>query len=158
MKPELLFQRLVICSTALFIGYLSTFLLLEPRLPDEVKGALSWNGYGAKLPMSESIWWFVALLRVLVTVGLYLFSREARAVFVGLAIYSAVTSLLGGVNVSTGTGVFLGYLLALCEGAVLVLAFTSPIRDRFIAAQSETPTTTGAGAQHDANQPPAPDL
>ncbi|MEQ2009542.1 MAG: hypothetical protein ABMA26_22395 [Limisphaerales bacterium] len=131
MKAEDLFQRLVIASTALFIGYSLVPWLLDSRLQGEVRDALSWNGFGAKLPRSESIWLFVALVRVLVTVGLCQFSREARGVFVVIEVYFGVTSLLGGLAVSTATESVLLYLMNLCEGAVLVMSFTPPLRDKF---------------------------
>lgn len=159
MKPELLFQRLVIFSTALFIGYASVPWLLDSRLSEEMNNALSWSGYGAKLPISTTIWWFIALLRVLVAVGLCQFSREARALFVLIEVYFGVTSLLGGLAVATATESFLLYLMNLCTGAVLVLAYTPPLRDKFTTMQrdavSDEPGADSSAVKSNVPQPPA---
>lgn len=158
MKPELLFQRLVICSTAFFVGWVSLYWTLEPRLPDATRRALEWNGYGAKLPLSATILWFVALMRVLIAVGLCQFSREARAAFVSVEVFYGVASLLGGLTVSTATGVFLGYLMNLSEGAVLVMAFTPPLRDKFTNMRREEPSgepqVSATDGQNGATKPP----
>ena len=129
MNLERLFQKLVICSTMFFVGWLSLYWTLESRLPEETRNALAWNGYGAELPMSATVWWFVAVLRVLLAVGLCQFSREARGIFVVVEVFYGVSGLLGGLAVATGTGIFLSYLNNLTEGAVLVLAFTPPLRE-----------------------------
>lgn len=71
------------------------------------------------------------LVWVAVAVGLWNFSRSARLVFaLGIAFFALFT-LLAGVQVDTAYGSFLGTIINLANGAILVMAFTAPLKDRF---------------------------
>lgn len=93
--------------------------------------ALSWDGYGALLPLPRSIVWLSMLLYVAVAIGLYSFSASARLLFLLLTAFWAVAALIGGLHVYSAFGAFLGGIVGLGDGAMLALAYVSPLRKRF---------------------------
>jgi hypothetical protein len=93
--------------------------------------ALEWDGYGAWLPLPGSISWLLFILNLAVAFGLWTFSKHARLVFTMLTGFYIILSLLGGVCVQTSLESFLCYFGNLADGAILVLAYTSPLREKF---------------------------
>ena len=52
-------------------------------------------------------------------------------VFTLLICFSALVTLLAGVQVQTAFGSFLLYFINLADGAIIAMAYTSPLRERF---------------------------
>ncbi len=93
--------------------------------------ALSWGGDGALLRLPPAFPWLFLLLYLAAAVGLWMFSKSARFVFLMLTAFFVVTSPLGGVQVQTALGSFLLQLTNLADGAILVLAYTTALKQRF---------------------------
>jgi hypothetical protein len=136
MDIHTLFKRLVIGTTALYVLWLALPWIQDAFVSAEVADALSWYGFGAVLPLPTGIAWLVALLYVPVAIGLCSFSASARWLFVALTVFVHAWSLLGGLRVETALGATMGSIIMLGDGAVITLAFTSPLRERFQTHES----------------------
>lgn len=127
-----LFRLVIILWT---VGYLVWFfhLLLGQRfISEEAWDALAWTGFNAWLPMPSSVAWLFLLLSVSLAVGLWFFSKSARLVFAAMSTFWLFASLLGGIQVQLPVGAYLQSLVNLASGAILVLAFTPPLKHRFV--------------------------
>jgi hypothetical protein len=129
--PVRLFRVVVLVSTIAYLVWFFHLLLGSRLISDGTRDALSWQGYGALLPMPERLGWLFLLLFVAVAVGLWMFSRSARLVFVMLTAFFIVTYPLGGVQVQTAFDSFLLLLNNMADGALLVMAYTAPLKERF---------------------------
>jgi hypothetical protein len=76
--------------------------------------------------------WLSMLLFVALAIGLWNFSKSARLVFALLLAFLAVASLFEGLQTQTAFSGFLIYVSTLCDGAILVLAYASPLKNKFI--------------------------
>jgi hypothetical protein len=93
--------------------------------------ALSWDGYGARLQLPGRVLWLWFFLDPAVAFGLYHFSLAARLVFTMFLGFSAVLMLLGGMTVQVSMGSLLSYFVSLADGAILLMACTSPLNAKF---------------------------
>jgi hypothetical protein len=134
--PAKLFRALVVISTVNYLIWFFQLVLGGRLISPGTWDALSWNGYGALLPFPEKIWWLMMLLSVAVAVGLFHFSKSARLVFTCLIGFFGVARLLAGVQVETALDSLLGYITNIADGAVIVMAYTSPLRERFVSGVS----------------------
>lgn len=130
-SPPRLFRALIILATSTYLIYWFQLLLGKGLISHDVWDALSWDGYEALLTIPDSVLWLLMLLWVAVTVGLYGFSKAARFVFLWLTLFSTVTALLGGVTVQTAFGTFLCLITNLADGAILAMAYSTPLKERF---------------------------
>jgi hypothetical protein len=130
--PVQLFRVLIIASTLSYIIWFFQHYLFGRLVSQEVWDALSWSGYGSVLQLPTGIGWLWMLVSVAAAVGLCSFSKSARMVFTLLIVFDAVLTLLGGVVVNIALGSFLGLVETMADGAILVMAYTSPLKDRFV--------------------------
>jgi len=79
-------------------------------------------------------YWATAALWIAASIGVYFFISAARLLYTFLVAFSIFTTLVGGVQVHLAIEAFLIYLSSVSDGAVLVLAYWSPLRKRFEAA------------------------
>ena len=93
--------------------------------------ALSWDGFGALLPLPKSISWLLFLLNLAVALGLWNFSKSARSIYAMFTIFDVLISPFGGIYVETALGAFLAYICNLAAGAILVMMYTSPLKEKF---------------------------
>ena len=122
-----LFQWLVVASilTSLVFFFLPAVPL--PVSPDvaELRGR---SGYGAMLPgIREPISWIFLPLWLLASVGLFFFQAWARSLFAVLYFVALLLRFVQGVTVSLPVEGFLGEIVSLLDGAILILAFTTPL-------------------------------
>lgn len=129
--PLRLFRTLVVSSTIAYGIWFFQFILGGALISQSTWDALSWQGSGALLPTPPAFAWLFLLLSVAVAVGLCMFSRSARSVFAALSAFWIMMSLLGGVQVQTAFGSFLLLLSNMADGAILVMAYTPPLKQRF---------------------------
>lgn len=127
MEHIRLFKVLVLASTVAycvwfflphFPGYLSTD---ESRLTE-------YGGYGAVLPVNHALYsntWFVLWLGA--AVGMFLIRAWARRLYLVLAILSVVAAPLSGFSVQTPLDMMLSSVVLLIDGAILALAYLSPL-------------------------------
>ena len=126
-----LFRALVVISTVTYVIWFFHLLLAGGLISQSTWDALSWQGFGALLPMPPAFNWLFLLLSVAVAVGLWMFSKSARIVFAAFSAFWIIMSLLGGLAVQAAFGSFLLLLTNMAGGAILVMAYTSPLKERF---------------------------
>jgi len=122
-----LFQWVVVASvlTSLVFFFLPAVPL--PVSPD-VAALRGKSGYGAMLPgIRELIAWILLPLWLLASVGLFFFQAWARTLFAVLYIVALLLRFAQGVTVSLPVEGFVGEIVSLLDGAILVLAFTAPL-------------------------------
>jgi hypothetical protein len=122
-----LFQWLVVASvlTSLIFFFLPAISL--PVSPD-VAALRGKSGYGAMLPgIREFISWIFLPLWLLGSVGLFFFQAWARSLFAVLYVVALLLRFTQGVTVLLPVEGFVGEIVSLLDGAILVLAFTAPL-------------------------------
>jgi hypothetical protein len=130
--PTRLFRALVVLSTATYAIWYFQLLLAGRFISERTWDALLWQSFGALLPTPPPmLGWLLLLLSVALAVGLWMFSKSARMVYAALCAFWIATSPLGGVQVNTAFGSFLLLLSNMSAGALLVMAYTSPLKERF---------------------------
>ncbi|MGH2360888.1 MAG: hypothetical protein ACRDGM_10170 [bacterium] len=122
-----LFQWLVVASVLTSLVF---FFLPAVPLPVslEVAALRAKSGYGAILPgIRELIAWIFLPLWLLASVGLFFFQAWARTLFAVLYVVGLLLRFAQGVTVSLPVEGFVGEIVSLLDGAILVLAFTAPL-------------------------------
>lgn len=139
------FQSLVIAGVLLdgllrFYSHIplviSQYLLWLPMdlvLSEEkrVMEVLSGNGLGSFLPFHPAIGMAFLVAFLLAAVGLLFFQNWGRHLFLALVVVGMIWDGLAGLGVSTPFENAFSRLQSLLDGAVLALAYLSPVRDCF---------------------------
>jgi hypothetical protein len=129
--PESLFRGLVVAGTgANLLELISPFIELR-FLSYETNDLLNYDGYGALLPIPISIAWLMSLIYLAARIGLYRFSASARALFAILTVAFGLLGLCSGVRIASASVCFLGRVRVLADGALLLLAYGTPLKRRF---------------------------
>jgi uncharacterized membrane protein len=106
---------------------------LEPRfLSYDTIDLLNRNGHAALFTMPTSVSWLIMLLYLAVAVGLYHFSAAARTVFAILIVAFGVLVLVSGVIISSPLVGFLALVTGMADGAILLLAYATPLEKSFV--------------------------
>lgn len=125
------FQILVAAATAcyvvwFFLPYWSGYLT---ELEQRVAG---YSGYGAVLPVQHPLYsgaWFA--LWLIAAVGLVLLQNWARHLFLALAVLGPVLAPFSGFIIQPPLDTLFASANLLLDGAVVALAYLSPIADNF---------------------------
>ena len=125
------FRSLVVVSTICCLLVAASRWLLWGVVSLKVYEVLNGSGVGAVLPLALGWMWLVMLLRVAVAIGMCRYNPRARFVCMALAVFDLVVLLLGGVLARTAFEAFLATAASLMNGAILALAYLSPLRRRF---------------------------
>lgn len=131
IELERLFRRLIIVSTCSYLIWYFEPWLTWWWTSDVEAEMLNSTGYNALLVIPEAFYKLLLLLWVATAIGLYNFSASARALYAILLAFSLADSLVAGLQASSALSSFLGYLCSLCDGAIIILAYSSPLRFRF---------------------------
>lgn len=124
-----IFQFLVIISA---IFYLAWYLLpYTPRnLPPHIRDLLDWGGYGSIAFTQHPLFYFsMGAAKLVSTFGLFLFLYWGRWLFFAMVAISLAMVPFSGMAVAPPLDSFVGSLAALTDGAILALAFFSPIAE-----------------------------
>lgn len=133
MKTTRIFQTLIVAAWLL---QLLAYLLPIPSWYSDSKFAkvAAYDGYGSFLSFdiplvaTAPLWGFL-----LATIGLFFFQNWGRYLYLALWLYGWTTTLLFGVRVALPAQGFLSMALGTLDGAILALAFLSPLRAAFSA-------------------------
>ena len=127
LKPVVSINRLF--RTLIFSAALLHILLwLEPFIKHPWSESLDvwlldFDGYGAALPYNPVLYWCLFASWLLILVGLFFYVAAARTGLVVLTITSIALSIAWGVRLFTPYDVTLGELLAVVDGALIVMAY-----------------------------------
>ncbi len=129
MARTRIFQLLVLASLA---SYLLWFLLpYSPRaFPKEVSDLLAWGGYGSHSWAQHPLFYLsIGLGKVVSSIGLLLFLSWGRWLLLAIVVVSVASVPFSGMAISVPLDTVVGSLTGLTDGAILALAFFSPLSE-----------------------------
>jgi len=129
--PVRLFRALVIVSNGAFVLAALAPYFESRFLASETLDLLARSGEGALLTLPTGILWLALFLNLAVALGLYHFSAAARTVLTFFIVAFTTFGLLGGVYVNSPVVGFLSEVTTYADGAILLLAYATPLKKRF---------------------------
>lgn len=127
-----LFRTLVATTTFAFLLAAFSPLLNWAVVWPEISDVLRHDGSMAVLRLPSYVTGLLVLLWVAAAVGVWQFDRHARLAFLLLTAISVVLTGLGGISVQLPFEVMLEYAVALMDGAILAIAYLSPLKEKFL--------------------------
>lgn len=123
-----LFRALLVVSTLLFaFGYMWPSL----GASDEMVRLLQWDGLGATIAPSQVLTGCFLGAGVVIPAMMFFFVWWSRAAFAVLAVASLLGTFVWGLRVATPLASFLGQAVALCDGAILSIAYLTSVAKLF---------------------------
>lgn len=129
MARTRIFQLLVLAS---LVSYLLWFFLpYSPRaFPKEVSNLLAWGGYGSHSWTQHPFFYLsIGLGKVVSSIGLLLFLSWGRWLLLAIVVVSVASVPFSGMAITVPLDNLVGSLTGLTDGAILALAFFSPISE-----------------------------
>jgi hypothetical protein len=126
-----LFRALVIIGNGAFILSVLAPYVESRFLSYDTIELLNRSGEAALITLPSGIYWLTTLLYLAIAVGLYQFSASARVAFVIFLLGFGVLALFSGVSITSPIVGFLGMVTAMADGAILLLAYATPLKARF---------------------------
>jgi hypothetical protein len=126
-----LFRSLVAASTLLFLLAALSPLVNWSVIWPETQHVLGYDRDMAVLSLPVPVSELFVFISVLVAVGLWQFKSWARFVLLAIILASAFLTGLGGVAVRLPFEAVLEYAVALMDGAILTMAYFSPLNSKF---------------------------
>jgi hypothetical protein len=129
-RLRLAFRTLIVLSTA---AYLLLFFMpaIAVSVSAEVAALRVHSGYGASIPGLPWFPWLFLLVRLIASMGLFLFRSWARFLLLALSVLLLALRWVQGVTVHLPVEGFLADVVSLADGAVLALAFSHPLASHF---------------------------
>jgi uncharacterized membrane protein len=93
--------------------------------------ALSLNGLGSKLTLSDTGYWLQLAIWLAISAGLFFYVRLAKYAFVAFYIVQTILSFFWGMWVLTPYASVLISLTGLVDGAIIFMVFFSSVANRF---------------------------
>ncbi|MEW6415171.1 MAG: hypothetical protein AB1482_07940 [Pseudomonadota bacterium] len=124
-----IFQFLVIISA---VFYLAWYLLpyMQRNFPPHIQDLLDWGGYGSIAFTQHPLFYLsIGAAKLVSTLGLFLFLSWGRWLLLAVVAISIAMVPFSGMAVAPPLDSFVGSLVALTDGAILGLAFFSPIAE-----------------------------
>jgi len=134
MKPpatQTLFRGLILVSAISCLCLALSRWFLWPITPSSTYLALSENGADAIFHFPVWFFWMLGLLWIGAAVGAYMFRLRARLLLAWLVAFVLISQPLRGLVVQTALEAFAGTAGTLATGGALVLAYFTPLRERF---------------------------
>jgi hypothetical protein len=131
VDPAKLFRALVIVGNGAYLLSVLAPYVESRVLSYETIDLLNRSGHGALFMMPTSVFWLTTVLYLTIAVGLYQFSASARTTFVIFTVAFGVLLLFAGVTITSPLVGFLMLVTTMADGAILLLAYATPLKDRF---------------------------
>jgi len=131
LDPVSRFRVILVVGLISYLLNIAGIWVFWRNLSGDTADAVAWAGFGAVLALPPVVYWATVALWIAATVGVYFFIPGARLLYAFLVGFAMFTMLVGGVHVSLPAETFLIYVSSVSDGAVLVLAYWSPLRKRF---------------------------
>jgi hypothetical protein len=137
--------RALVVAWALLYGWWTALPYTAWKQPEAVREALQYSGRGALLPPSELVADLFVIGALAAAIGLLFFRRWGRMLLAGTTLVSVMHAPLAGVGVSGPVDGTVGFVMTLLNGALLALAYASPVARDFTATadapiEQEPPT------------------
>jgi hypothetical protein len=130
MDIKTLFKSTIVIGTVAYIAFF--FLPYSYGYLDyELGNLLAYSGYGALIEQNTIFTYALFVAWIAVAVGIFLFISIARTAFLFLVIFSTALSPLFGAQVETAGGATLLAIANIADGAVLAMAYLSPLKNEF---------------------------
>lgn len=126
-----IFTGIVILSVVSYAAWFFMPLIWEYLYDYEILNRLQWDGYGGKINISGPIPYLFGIAYLICSFGLVLFKNWARTLFLILTIINVFSAPLWGMSVQGSYDTIPGYIVSLCDGAILSLAYLSGISSEF---------------------------
>lgn len=153
MNMQKLFRALLLVSLFATVMALTLHLTASSRVSEDWKTLLQWDGdaglvdrvpdtlpssWGARILLIAGFLVAIAfvVLTLLTQIGMMLFWRFARPGFLITTALSLVLSPFLGLSVTLPLEGAMYYLATLCDGAVLAMAYFSPLSERFYGVRA----------------------
>src|SRR5512135_1651690 len=129
MKRVHAFQTLVVISALLYIVWMALPHLSRTFTP-EVQNALAWSGYGGVSWVSDPLFFLsIGVGKFVASLGLFLLRSWGRWLLLAVVTVSLASVPFAGVSTGVPLDNIVGYFLSLTDGAILALAFFSPLAE-----------------------------
>lgn len=133
------FQTLVVFHQFLIFGGMLVQSVTDSWMSPEMRSFLGiessvMESAADVTPQSQgmrALWWALTLLSVSASVGVVLFRRWGRTLFVLVSVLTLVSTPFGGLYVDVGWTVLVGSAAGIIEGMIIALMFFSPLRRLF---------------------------
>ncbi|WP_092999113.1 hypothetical protein [Thiohalomonas denitrificans] len=130
MNAKMLFRIAVIAGAVTYVAY--WFLPYTYGYLDTFTGSLlSYGGHDAVFVGPELFHNVIFVAWLVAAVGLLLFRKLARSLFLILVVTTMALSPLYGLSVETAGGATLISIANMADGVVLALAYFSPVKNEF---------------------------
>ena len=130
MDIKIIYRSSIVIGTLAYVIYF--FLPYTYGYLDSDMGALlAYSGYGAIMQGGAVFGYAIFTAWIACAIGLFLFYNVARTAYVGLIIFTTALVPLLGTTVETAGGSLLIDISSIMDGAILAMAFFSPIRNEF---------------------------
>lgn len=129
--PAKLFRGLVVVAHGCYFISCLVPLVDYRFMAYETLEALNLNGLGRSVTLSSGISWLIVAIYLPIAIGLYQFSASARTAFTVLTVGFTALSLFLGIMVVPAHVAFLNTITIAADGAIFLLAYTSPLKERF---------------------------
>jgi hypothetical protein len=92
---------------------------------------LNYSGFDAHYIAPSYLYWSLAVLTILNTIGLYFFYSLSRKVFVGLIVLDMIFQVNSGLSIYTGIESVVLNLSYILEGIILSIMYSTTVSSRF---------------------------
>ena len=148
MSIYTLFRSCVVATTLFYIAY--WFLPYTYGYLDyEIGNVLSYYGHGAIIELHPNLDYPIFISWVLIAIGLFFYINIARTAFMIMTVIFLAISPLLGLSVETAGGLARLGLMAMLDGAIIIMAFFTPVASKFTGSNKSSNLT---GAE---NAPPS---
>ncbi|MDQ3623258.1 MAG: hypothetical protein M3463_12315 [Verrucomicrobiota bacterium] len=145
MSLAAVFRILLVASFIGAFAGLALQPLLAPHLPQDWTDVMAWDGNRGAINFENShpyamisalrVLGAVLILSVVAQIGLFVFWPPARLLYAAAVALSMAFELLVGLSVLPPWDSFFNAVTYACDGAILALAYASPLSERFGAAK-----------------------
>ena len=124
---------LIVLSSLCYVLVLAGPWVFWSNLSPQASDVLSWRGLEAILPLTGFPHYLLSLLWLAAAVGMYFFIKAARALYAALAAFNLLVFLLAGIDTRLAVESFLIQFTTMADGAIIAIAYWSPLSKRFKA-------------------------
>lgn len=125
------FQLIIIASLVLQAVWLILPFSWEYIYHGDQLELLSWNTYGAFINTSGIAPYLMFAVYIISSAGLFTLKKWGRVLFLCLTVFSIIGTPIWGISVSPPLDSSIGYIVSLCDGAILTIAYLTHLATEF---------------------------